>query len=299
MGPLDKQEKITRTVGTASDYCFADLHFHLGKGTHARSIDTVIDNLERSADILAITGRGIGWASEKFEYSFDQFVDDATHARAWKIEELSPGVVRAGQGDRSIMFVDNQETVTAEEIELITFSKQKFTKHVTAQDIVDTVKGGLSILPHPGAHPCRYGLNFDRVYRLKDALSRVTAIEGYNQATRPLYLGFLDKTTDRLARELGKPTISTSDCHNYSGRFPRTSGIVIPRSEIAEHDVVGSLHKAITQGSYDQYRCTDAADLLEFLHLNRIEFKMLMSGESPPRDLYKKQAREGGCVLEI
>lgn len=247
---MHKNDKKRKLGINPQDHYFVDLHYHLGTRS-GKSIDQLIDILETSADVIAITGRGIGWASTEpggCEYTYARFLQDAKTSKKWNVKELGPAAALLNQNDRLVIIVDTQETVTSDNVEVLTFGPQKFHKYDSVADIVNQTD--FSLLTHPFSHPCYYHFNEDNLEKLGENLKGVTAIEIYDQAFRHLYRGRANFRAMKLAQEMQKPGVTSSDSHNYLGLALETSGMVIPQTHLnweKQGDVIVLLKKVIVE----------------------------------------------------
>jgi hypothetical protein len=226
---IHKSKKI-RSLGLEPDqFCFIDLQYHLGRSTHKRDITDVISDLEKTADILAITSRGNSLEPNELEYSFDQLICEVQCTMEWKVTQLSPDAALLSCDDRKLIIINNQETMTYEGVELITFGNRKFKKLQSTESIIN--ESDFTILSHPYAHPCKYLLNVKAIDRIRPFLWEISAFETYNQSTQLIYFGQSNKLSQLLAQNYKKPGVVSSDSHNYVARNLHNSGMVV-RSDL-------------------------------------------------------------------
>jgi hypothetical protein len=243
---MHKQDK-KRKLGVHPDHhFFVDLHYHLGTRT-GKSIDQLIGVLEHQADIVGITGRGKGWASTEpggCEYTYAQFIKDAETSKEWRMNSSSSATTLT-KDDKRIIIIDTQETVTCDDIELLTFGPRKFTKHDSSSHVLANTD--FTILTHPFAHPCKYHFNEDNLAAHTAQIAQVSAVETYDQSVRLLYGGRANQLAESFATKFGKPGVTSSDAHNYYGIAYESSGMVIAPALLDCANIVDSLKSVIMQ----------------------------------------------------
>jgi hypothetical protein len=120
---------------------------------------------------------------------------------------------------------------------------------------------------------------------LNGRISKISALETYNQAVRHFHIGRVNRDGMALASSHQKPRFTSSDSHNYYCLQLETSGMLIAKHKIEygakdNDSFIDCLTAAIKDDKLLHYQTGSLKDYLGYLKIaNRNDWHQVIHGE--------------------